>query len=281
MLQLGIRGHDMPALPFEDWAKKINEEGFCCTQLALKKAVHDFDVSEGAMTSGMALYMKRVLEGNGINVSVLGCYKNLADPDTEALKKTLDSYKTHIRFASYLSAGLVGTETGAVNHEYKPCPENHTEKALGIFTDNLKKVVEYAECMGVCVGIEPVYKHIMYDIEQTRKVLDAVSSPNLRVILDPVNLLCVENESRHDRIVSGAFELFGDEIDVIHLKDYVVENGEIKTRPVTFGEGRFDFEHLFKILKAKKPCINMLIEDSLPENRQISQKFVRDLYEKC
>ncbi|MCR5153714.1 MAG: sugar phosphate isomerase/epimerase [Lachnospiraceae bacterium] len=281
MLQLGVRGHDMPVAPFDEWAKSIKDEGFCCTQLALKKAVHDFDVSDGAMTSGMALYMRRILDKYGVNVSVLGCYKNLADPDEASLCKTIESYKNHIRFASYLGAGLVGTETGAVNHEYKPCAENHTEKALSIFTENLKKVVEYAECMGVCVGIEPVYKHIMFDIEQTRKVLDRVKSPNLRIILDPVNLLCAENESRHNEIVDGAFELFGDEIDVIHLKDYVIADGEIKSRPVTFGEGRFDFAHLFKILKEKKPCINMLIEDSLLENRQISKQYICDIYKNC
>ena len=150
---------------------------------------------------------------------MLGCYRNLADPDKDALEQTIQTYMHHIRFASYINAGMVGTETGAVNHEYKPCPENHTDKALGIFIDNLKRVVEMAEKTGVCFGIEPVYNHIMYDIEKTRKVLDTIKSPNLRVILDPVNLLNAENESKHEEIIAGAFELLRDEIDVIHIKD--------------------------------------------------------------
>ena len=192
-LRLGVRGHDMPKAPFDELVKSISDAGFCCTQLALGKAIRDFSVSNEAMTFGMADYMKKVFEQNRVSVSVLGCYKNLANPDEEQLKKTIEAYKHHIRFARFLECGLVGTETGAVNTEYKFTPENHTEAALHIFIENLKTIVEYAEKMGVCIGIEPVYKHIMCNVERTRKVLDAVNSQNLRVILDPINLLNAEN----------------------------------------------------------------------------------------
>jgi len=268
----------MPKASFEDLVKSIADAEFCCTQLALAKAIHDFDVSNGAMTSGMADYMKRIFEKNHVEVAVLGCYKNLANPDTEQLKKIMDSYMHHIRFASILECGMVGTETGAVNVEYKYTPDNHTDAALQIFTENLKRVVEYAEKMGVCFGIEPVYKHIMCDIERTRKVLDAVNSPNLRVILDPVNLLNAENEKNHEDIIKGAFELFGDEIDVIHLKDYIVREGEIISRPVTLGEGKLNIPYLMRILKEKKPFIHVLLEDSVPENAQNSRVYAHRCY---
>lgn len=278
-LRLGVRGHDMPKAPFDELVKSISDAGFCCTQLALAKAIRDFDISSGAMTSGMADYMKKVFEKNNVSVSVLGCYKNLATPDENQLKKTIDSYMHHIRFAKFLECGMVGTETGAVNTEYKFTPENHTDKALHIFIDNLKYVVEYAEKMGVCIGIEPVYTHIMSTPERTRKVLDAVNSPNLRIILDPINLLNAENEKNHEKLVEEAFELFGDEIDVIHLKDYFVgENGKIEYENLTIGEGNFNFPHFFGILKAKKPFINVLLEASTPENVQASCAFIRKCY---
>lgn len=278
MLRLGVRGHDMPKAPFEDLVKSISDAGFCCTQLALAKAITEFNVSSEAMTSGMADYMKRVFEKNGVEVAVLGCYKNLANPVEEQLKAIQSSYMHHIRFASHLECGMVGTETGAVNAEYKYTPENHTDQALHIFIENLKPVVEYAEKMGVCFGIEPVYKHIMCDIERTRKVLDAVNSPNLRVILDPVNLLNAENEKNHEDIIKGAFELFGEEIDVIHLKDYIVKDGEIISRPVTVGEGNMNVPYLLGILKEKKPFIHVLLEDSLPDNAQLSRNYIEKCY---
>lgn len=281
MLQFGVRGHDIPGETLEERVKNIAEAGFCCTQLALSKAVREFPTGAEAMTSGMAMYMRRLFEQYRVNVAVLGCYKNLATPDEEELKQNLKLYMHHIRFASYLGCGVVGTETGAVNREYRYTPENHTKEALRIFTENLKKVVAYAETMGVCVGIEPVYKHIMCDLERTREVLRAVNSPNLRVILDPINLLNAENESRHNEIVDGAFELFGEEIDIIHMKDYVVRDGEIISRPVTLGEGRFDIPHLLKLIKQKKPFINISLEDSIPENVQQSRAYVMKCYEEA
>ncbi len=279
MLQLGIRGHDTPNGTFEERIKSISDSGFCCTQLALAKLITEFNVGNEAMTSGMALYMKRVFLQNHVEVAVLGCYKNLANPDEAQLAQIIKSYENHIRFAALLGCGMVGTETGAVNTEYRYTPENHTKRALGIFIENLKKVVDYAERMGVCFGIEPVYKHIMYDIECTRKVLDAVNSPNLRVILDPVNLLSAENESRHEEMIKGAFELFGDEIDVIHLKDYIVQEGEIVSRPVTLGEGNLNIPYLMGILKQKKPFIHVLLEDSVPENAQASRTYAIQCYD--
>jgi len=270
----------MPKASFEELVKSISDAGFCCTQLALAKAIHDFDISSAAMTSGMADYMKKVFEQNKVSVSVLGCYKNLANPDKEQQNKIIDSYMHHIRFAKFLECGMVGTETGAVNTEYKFTPENHTEKALRLFIENLKRVVEYAEKMGVCIGIEPVYKHIMCNAERTRKVLDEVNSPNLRVILDPINLLNAENEMRHEKIVEEAFDVLGNEIDAIHIKDYVLkEDGSIVYEKVTVGEGRFNIPHFLGILKAKKPFINVLLEASTPENVKASCDYIRGCYE--
>ena len=281
MLRLGVRGHDMPKAPFEELVKSIADADFCCTQLALSKAIHDFSVSKEAMTSGMADYMKRVFERNQVEVAVLGCYLNIANQDKAQLEQVMNTYMHHIRFASFLECGMVGTETGAVNTEYKFTPENHTEWALASLIENLKRVVDYAERMGVCVGIEPVYNHIMCDVERTRKVLDAVNSPNLRVILDPINLLNVDNEKQHEKIVEGAFELLGDEIDAIHIKDYIVKEGRIVYEPLTVGTGNFNIPHFLGILKEKKPFIHVLLEASTTENVKASCDYIRKCYEEA
>lgn len=277
-LRLGVRGHDMPKAPFDELVKSIADAGFCCTQLALAKAIRDFSVSNEAMTSGMADYMKKVFEQNRVSVSVLGCYKNLANPDELQLQKIKESYMHHIRFAKFLECGMVGTETGAVNTEYKYTPENHSDAALQLFIENLKPMVEYAEKMGVCIGIEPVYKHIMCNVERTRKVLDAVNSPNLRVILDPINLLNADNRSRQEKIVEEAFDVLGNEIDAIHIKDYIVKDGSIVYEKVTVGEGEFNIPHLLGILKARKPFIHVLLEASTPENVKASCEYIRGCY---
>ena len=60
-------------------------------------------------------------EKNGIDIAVLGNYLNLLNPSEEYLKDAYEKYYAHIRFASLLGCGMVGTETGA--------PMKHTSSA--------------------------------------------------------------------------------------------------------------------------------------------------------
>lgn len=275
-MQIGIRAHDCAKLPFEELVKNISDQGFFCTQLALKKAISEFPVDRGAMTPGMALYMKRIFNKYQVDVGVLGCYLNLANPDSMQLEEITETYKAHIRFASLLGCGVVGTETGAVNTAYTFEPANHSEEALDIFVKNLRPVVDYAEKLGVIFGIEPVYSHIVNDVYRAREVLDRIQSPNLQIIFDPVNVLSPDNHLKQDEIVNEAFRLFGNEIAVIHAKDFLIEEDRIISVPA--GTGGFHYDVLMKQVKEHKPFIHVLLEDTKPDNAAASKEFVENHY---
>jgi len=279
MLRFGIRGHDVPVNGnFEEWVKSISDQGFCCTQLALKKAVKDFYVGPDAMTPGMALYMRNIFAKYNVDVAVLGCYLNVTTPDLEQWEQIKKNYEAHFRFASLLGCGMVGTETGAMNKEYKQCPENRTPEALNILIERLKILTESAEKYGVNFGIEPVCRHNMYTVERTRKVLDAVKSPNLRVILDLVNLLEPANYKQQGEILADAIATLNDEIDCLHFKDFTPGEEALNTKNLALGDGELMLEELLKYAKAKKPCIHILLEDSNPSNCQISKARVEEIY---
>lgn len=278
-MRIGIRAHDMEKAPFEELVKNISKKGFSCTHIALKKSIYEFNTSEEAMTPGMALYMKQVFAENKVDVAVLGCYLNLANPNPEKLKKIKETYKAHIRFAALLGCGVVGTETGAVNEEYRYEEANHSEEALQIFIKNLKEIVEYSEKMGVILAIEPVYKHIVYNNQRARQVLDAIQSPNLQIIFDPVNQISVENYTRQEEIIQSAFELLGKDIAVIHAKDFVIEGDTVKS--VAAGKGHFHYEPLMKLIKEKKPYIHVTMENTTPENVFEAKKYLEELYAKA
>lgn len=275
-MRIGVRGHDMEPANLQDFFKNISNKGFECTQLALSKAVREIKVTDEMLTPGFALYLKKLAAEAGVDVAVLGCYFNLATPNKEHLLATQQKYMAHLRFASLLGAGMVGTETGAVNDTYTFTPDNHTDEALDIFIEGVKPVVECAEKMGVILGIEPVYKHIVCDFKRARKVLDAVNSPNLQLIFDPVNVISPYNYMNQDEMIAEAFELCGKEIACMHLKDFVVENGEIKS--VVSGQGMLNYPLLMKYIKERKPYIHCLLEDTKPENALQTKKFVEDAY---
>ena len=92
-------------------------------------------------------------------------------------------------------------------------------------------------------------------------------------------ILNAENEKQHEKIVEEAFDVLGNEIDAIHIKDYIVKDGNIVYEKVTVGEGNFNIPHFLGILKAKKPFINVLLEASTPENVKASCDYIRKCYE--
>lgn len=276
-MQLGIRLHDTTKLSFEERIADVHNLGFACGHLALGKVIDEFPTTDEAMTPGLAMYVKNVFAKNQVDIAVLGCYLNLADPNKEQLAKAVHRYMAHIRFASWLGCGVVGTETGCPNEEYKFCPECRTEEALQLFIDRVRPVVKYAEQMGVVLAIEPVYTHIVSDPKRARRVLDEIDSPNLQIIFDPVNMLHVENYQNRQAIIEEAIDLLGEDIAMVHLKDFVVtENG---LRSVGCGLGEMDYTSVLKFMKERKPFIHATLEDTVPENNQQVKNFILQKYE--
>lgn len=278
-MQIGIRLHDTQNLPLAERLEEVNRQGFSCVHLALSKVIKENSVAPEALTPGYAMYLKHLFESKGLDIAVLGCYLNLANPNAGKLEGIVEKYKAHIRFASLLGCGVVGTETGAPNEAYKYEPACHGQEALEIFIKNLRPVVEYAEKMGVIFAIEPVWKHIVWNPERARKVLDEIHSPNLQIILDPVNLLDISNYERQVEIVEEAIELLGEDVAVVHIKDYVVKDGKLDS--VAAGTGQMDYTALMKFIKERKPYIHTTLENTVPENALQAKNHIQALWEKA
>ncbi|MCM1046873.1 MAG: sugar phosphate isomerase/epimerase [Clostridiales bacterium] len=276
-MQLGIRLHDIKKAPLEERLKIANEQGFKCGHLALSKVISEYSTADSALTPGFACYLKRIFAESQLDIAVLGCYLNLANPNEESLKKIQGRYMAHIRFASLLGAGVVGTETGAVNEEYKYEERNHSDEALQIFIKNLRPVVECAEKMGVIFAIEPVYKHIVCNPKRARQVLDEIASPNLQIIFDPVNLLDISNYQDRGQIIHEAIDLLGQDIAMVHIKDFRIEDGKMVS--VAAGTGEMDYGEIIRFIKAQKPYIHVTLENTVPDNAVEARKYIQGLWD--
>ena len=282
-MQLGIRLHDIHTKlgpefqTMEKRAQTAREEGFTCVHLAYSKVIKGYTFDDCALTEGLAKYTRRVFEGQGLDVAVLGCYLNLAHPDPDKLKEIQSRYYGHLRVASLLGAGVVGTETGAPNAQYKMDANTHSEEALDTFIRGLAPVVERAEKYGVTMAIEPVWKHIVYSPDRAVKVLEAIQSPNLRIIFDPVNLLYPGNLDERDKVIGEAMEKLCDRIAVVHLKDCVPDGDDLKS--IAAGTGVMDYREILKFMKARKPYIHATMENTTDENAVSSRMYLQEIYD--
>ncbi len=282
MIQIGIRLHDVNTTKeksfqtLEARARTAREEGFSCVHLALGKVIPGVDFDEAALTEGLAMRVKRVFAENGLDIAVLGCYLNLAHPDEAKLREIQAKYYAHIRVAALSGACMVGTETGAPNAAYKYEPACHGQEALDRFLRGLEPVVAEAEKRGVTLAIEPVWNHIVWNPDRALEVIRAIGSRNLRVIFDPVNLLSMENVDDRERVIGEAMDKLCDRIAVVHLKDFVRENG--KLRSVAAGTGEMDYSAILAFLKARKPYVMATLENTDDTNAVWAREHMERIY---
>lgn len=223
---IGLRLHDAAGATLEDKIRNAKAQGYTCVHIAMGKVIPGFKMSEAPalLTEELALEVRGLLEKYDVTCVLLGCYLNLATPDPEDYQKTLEIYKAHLRFAKMIGAKMVGTETGAPNTGYKTCPECWTEEALQLFIERVTPVVRYAEEIGQMFAIEPVVRHILNTPERCQRVIEHFNSPCMRVILDMVNLLDRDNVTKVDEVRADAIARLGQYTELLHIKDYLIEN---------------------------------------------------------
>lgn len=112
-LSVGVRLHDLPEGTVEERIRMAGKLGFSCIQLPSKVLYKSFGINRSGLTHELADHLREVLDTNGVQVAVLGCYKNLATPDQNQLVDTYAEYEACLRFARWLGAVRWGPRRGA------------------------------------------------------------------------------------------------------------------------------------------------------------------------
>lgn len=295
-MEIGIRLHDTAGNTLEEHLRSAKEQGFSCVHIAMSKVIPGFKMADAPelLTDALAEEVRGLLEKYHQRCVLLGCYLNLCSPDSAAHERTLENYRAHLRFGKKIGALMVGTETGAPNTVYKTCPECRTEESLRLFIDRVQPVVRWAEEEGMMFAIEPVTRHIVCNAQRCQQVLEAVDSPNLRVILDAVNLLDRENAQQAQTVVTDAIARLGDHAALLHIKDYLPDgtsecawarqnvanvnmfDGLLSIAP---GLGQMDYRPLMQL--AKRRHLPMTLENTNAQNAVQARKLLEETLEEC
>ncbi len=281
-LSVGVRLHDLPAGTVEERIRMAGELGFTCLQLPSKVLFSSLGIDREGLTPELAEHLRCVLDEAGVEVAVLGCYKNLATPDTAQLADNLVEYEGCLRFAKLLGGCPVGTETGRPNAVNAIGDDRFTDEALDAFCTNLARVCAMAEEAGVPMLIEPGWNEVVCTPERCRAVLRRVDSPALGVIYDAVSLLHPSVVDEAQDVVSRMLELNGEAIRVFHAKDFSIADNEdapewcdgTGRRLVCHGPattGNFDMAPIAAWAARACPGIHCVMENSTPETMAASR----------
>ena len=277
-MNYGMRCHDIcPKGTMDEVFDAVKANGIHQIQLALGKSISGYDFNYGHYSPGFGRTIGQKLKERDIHVAVLGCYINPTNPDEKMRQAEVRKFIEHLKYAKAIGADMVGTETGRYDADFKVVPYTYTEGCYQLLLKSMREIVSAAEKLGVIVGIEAVHDHTLYCPEMMRRFLEDMDSPNVEAILDPVNLISAENYQNQDEILEKAFKLYGDRISMIHIKDFVMKDGQQEFAYV--GDGLFHYETLMKLLKKEKPYAAMLLENSNTERYHSDVAYLQKIYE--
>jgi len=271
-MNIGIRLHDTKPGTLRERLGYAAEQGFTCVQLAMGKAVPGFRMEEAPtlLTEELAAEVREELARAKISCAVLGCYLGLAAEDEEEAARVREIYRAHLRFAAWIGAGCVGTETPPVTGpDGEGC---RTEAHFRLALDRLRPLAREAENLGVTLAVEPVCTHIVYNPVMAERMLNELDSPNVKIILDAVNLIDSAHTDEADAVIREAVWRLGEETRVLHMKDFVPAPGAPRPQELPCGQGQMRYGDLLKL--ARDRDLPMTLECTSPDNAEEARKFL-------
>ncbi|MCC5930367.1 MAG: sugar phosphate isomerase/epimerase [Cyclobacteriaceae bacterium] len=290
MLQLGFVSAIMAEKSFEEVIDFASENKFACVELmcwpkgkAERRYAGITHIEVDALQDKSIAHIKNYCEKRKVQISGLGYYPNPLDPDEEKSAFYISHLKKVISAAARLGVKTVNTFIGAD-------PAKNFSDNLKVFKQKWPPIVNYAENLGIRIGIEncpmlftrdewPGGKNLAYSPAIWDEIFSYIPSANLGLNYDPSHLVWM-----HMDHIQPLYD-YKDKLFHIHLKDVKIykdklsRNGILAT-PLEYhspkipglGDVRWgDFFSALTTVGYKGPvCIE--VEDKAYENSTADKK---------
>ncbi len=268
----GTRVHDMgKGTPMEMFSK-IGSYGFDCVQLAYKKGITGVG-GYGDVTAELVESTCQAIRETGVSVAVHGTYVELGMVEENERRKQVDNFISQIPYTKAMNALCQGSET--TNMAKQPgVTRAEAQKAL---LRSLEEIMPHAEAIGVTVGIEPVFYHSMNTPAAAKMVLDAIASPNLKIIFDAVNLISFEDVAKQEAMWDRAMNAWGDKIVCVHVKGVEFdETGAFHSAP--YEQSMLDYALMAGYVRQLGKDLPIMREEVKPEHAREDIAFLKSIF---
>ena len=250
-MDLGVVTRSFPQLTNQETAELLGRHGFRWTELCFKQTDSDYWVYNGRsdmsdMTNERSRTIVETYRKAGVEVSCIGVFTNLLEPDGSALSANLAYFERHMEIASFNGVPFVATETGFIPGERGVRLATYQSAFLRL-VDSFKRLCEMAERHEVMVCLEACVLDPVPSAKRARDFIAQVGSERLKVLLDPANYLANSDEE-------DMFKYLAPHIAYVHGKDRKGNDA----KGCLVGDGDIDwplFLHLYHTYSGGKPFI--------------------------
>lgn len=193
----------------------------------------------------------------GISIHSIGVYTNLIHPDTAERKANLAYFDAMMQVGGHMGVRTFITEAGH-HHADGPAPRvpyHFQTEVWKMMVGVGKQLAKVAERHGATVLMEPFFGSFFASAKRTRVFLEDVDSPRIRALLDPANLLELND-------LEEMFDQLQPWIDCLHAKDRKLH----VDRGVPAGQGDLDYRQFVKLAATRTPTAPLIMEYVGPKN---------------
>lgn len=244
-------------------AQELAAEGVQTVQLFLSQTDSNYwryngrsDLSD--LTPDRCRQIADTYRSAGISIHSLGVYTNLIHPDPAERQANLDYFEQMMQVGTHMGVHTFVTEAGHYHNPDEPAPrvEYHfQEEVWRQMVATGRDLAKRADRHGATVLFEPYYRHFFASAKRTRIYLEEVDSPRLRALLDPANLLELND-------LDEMFDQLGPWIDCLHAKDRKLH----VERGVPAGQGDLDYHHFVRLAAERTPQAPLILEYVGPDD---------------
>ena len=254
---LGFRDHTNVQL-----AKELAQEGLRTVQLFLNQTDSRYwkyngrsDVSD--LTAARCAAIAGAYRSAGVTIHSIGVYTNLIHPDEAERKANLDYFEAMMKIGAAMGVRVFITEAGHY-HSEEPAPRvahHFQEEVWKQMVATGKELAKRADANNATVLVEPFFRGFLASAKRTRLFLEEVGSPRIRALLDPANLLEIND-------LEEMFDQLEPWIDCLHAKDRKLH----VDRGVAAGQGDLDYPKFVSLAAERTPKAPLILEYVGPDN---------------
>lgn len=215
-------------------------------------------------------------EARGIRIEAISGTFNMIHPDLNERQKGFERLKILAGACEGIGTRLITLCTGTRDPDnmWRWHPQNGSPESWNDLMNSMETALKIAEEYDVLLGVEPEVSNVIDSAQQARRLLDAMRSPRLKVIMDGSNLFHKGQLSQMRSVLDQAFELVGADIALAHAKD-LARDGEAGN--LAAGTGLLDYPHYIRLLNDAGYQGALVLHGLAEEQVLGSVTFLRDL----
>ena len=193
--------------------------------------------------------IRRELAARQITMAAVSGTFNMIHPDLGWRRDGLRRLRALAAACAGLGTQIITLSTGTRDpaNMWQRHPDNDTTAAWQDLLESMTEAVAIAEEYAVVLAFEPEVSNVVDSAGKARRLLDALPSPHLKVVIDAANLFHAGELPRMREILDEAFALLGEHIVIAHAKDLRRDGA---AGDAAAGQGLLDYDHYLALLRA-------------------------------